>query len=82
MLTSVVVRKPSLSIGALPSLIALLAVFFLGGVGGYLVRGPSTPAALAQPAAGSRPVAICPDGTHVVVWYTARTWACVSDASG
>jgi hypothetical protein len=83
MLTSVVVQKPSLSIGALPLLVALLAVFFLGGAGGYLVRGLGTPpAAFAQPAADSRPAAICPAGTHVVVWYTARTWACVSDAAG
>jgi hypothetical protein len=77
MLTSVVVQKPSLSIGALPLLIALLAVFFLGGAGGFLVRGIGAPAA-----ASIQPAAMCPVGMHVAVWYTARTWACVSDTSG
>ena len=83
MLTSASVRRPPLSIGAFPLLIALTAVFFLGGAGGYVVRGLGSPTSvLVQSAAGSRPAAICPAGMHVVVWYTARTWACVSDAAG
>jgi hypothetical protein len=82
MLTSVEVRRPSLSIGALPLLIALLVVFFLGGAGGYAVRGFGTPTAGLAQRAGSPSAAICPASTHVVVWYTARTWSCVSNAAG
>lgn len=75
-------RRPPFLTGALPSLMALVAVFLLGGAGGYVVKGLSTPPAAYQSSTTGRPNAICPLGTHVVVWYTARTWACLSDVSG
>ena len=67
-------NRPTYSIGVLPVLAALITVFVLGALSGYLVK-PSSAAAPAASAATA-----CPAGTHVVVWYTARTWACVSDA--
>ena len=76
MTTSLVLPKPPYAIGALTVLVALIAVFILGALSGYLVR-PSSAAAPARQTA----VSACPAGTHVTVWYTARTWACVSDAS-
>lgn len=67
------------SIGVLPVLAALITVFVLGALGGYLVK-PSNAAAPAPIAQRQSAATTCPAGTHVVVWYTARTWACVSDA--
>ncbi len=56
-------------------LIAFLSVFVLGGAGGYLIKGLSaSPAAASQSASGS-----CPAGSHAVVWYSARSWTCVTD---
>ncbi len=57
-------------------LLAFVSVFVLGGAGGYLVKGlTAAPAVASQPAAGT-----CPGGTHAVVWYTAKTWTCVTDS--
>ena len=80
MTANIAIPKPPYSIGALPVLVALVAVFLLGGLSGYLVR-PAT-AAPAAALAQQRPAAACPASTHVVVWYTARTWACVADSAG
>lgn len=63
--------KPQLSIRAVLLLFALLAVFLLGGVGGYMVKGQATQVVQAASA--------CPAGSHAVVWYTAHTWGCVSN---
>jgi len=71
-------NRPVYSIGILPVLVALITVFVLGALSGYLVR-PTTAAAPGPAAKHS--ATTCPTGTHVVVWYTARTWACVSDAT-
>jgi len=52
----------------------LLFAFALGAVSGYAAKTVTTPAApVAQHAAA------CPQGTHAVVWYTAKTWACASN---
>lgn len=76
-MSSIAVPKPPYALGALPVLVALVAVFVLGALSGYLIR-PSNAAAPA-PAAAQQAATSCPAGTHVVVWYTARTWACVAD---
>ena len=68
-------NRPTYTIGILPVLAALITVFVLGALSGYLVK-PSSAAAPATRAATA--ATACPAGTHVVVWYTARTWACVS----
>ncbi len=77
MSTSVAVTKPPFSIRTLSLLIALVAMFVLGGAGGYIVRGITTPAA-----AAAEPGTLCPAGRHVVVWYTARTWTCEPQGPG
>jgi hypothetical protein len=77
---NVAIRTPSFPISALWPLIAVF-LFLLGGAAGYIVKDLSTPTAPAEASIAGRPTAICPVGTHVVVWYTARTWACVSDLS-
>jgi hypothetical protein len=75
-MSTIAVPKPPYALGALPVLVALVAVFVLGALSGYLIR----PSSLAAPAVVQQHAATaCPAGTHVVVWYTARTWACVSD---
>ena len=78
---SVAIPKPPYSIGALPVLVALVAMFALGAVSGFLVR-PASLAPAAATAAQQHAATACPAGTHVVVWYTARTWACVGDSAG
>lgn len=72
---SVALPKPPYVIGALPLLAALIAIFVLGAVSGYLVKPSSV--------SGSSPqaVSVCPAGSHVVVWYTARVRTCLPDAS-
>jgi len=76
--TSIALVKPPYSLGVVPVLVALLTVFLLGGASGYLVKGTAVPAA--APSVPSASTA-CPSGTHVTVWYTARTWACVPDSN-
>jgi hypothetical protein len=66
-------HHPRVSIGALPLVVALMAAFVFGGIGGYAARTLNS-----APAAGAA-VSACPAGSHAVVWYTARSWACVSD---
>lgn len=77
MATSVALRRPSFS----PTWVAMLAALFLafafGGASGYLVKALNTPAPTTI-----RVTAACPAGTHVAVWYTARTWGCVNDPTG
>lgn len=59
----------------------VIAAFAVGSAGGYTVRAVSTPiAASAQRVAVVRITAPCPSGSHVVIWYTAEAWGCVSDA--
>jgi hypothetical protein len=53
--------------------LALVIAFAVGAAGGYAVRGVTTQVAAAPRQAASD----CPSGTHAVVWYTARAWACV-----
>lgn len=73
MTTSIAFPKPPYSIGVVPLLAALLAVFALGGASGYLVHAPSASAPTVQRAASA-----CPAGMHAEVWYTAHAWACVA----
>jgi hypothetical protein len=62
-------------------LIALLVVFALGGLGGYVARAVRVPATTTVERLVVRQVTEpCPSGTHVVVWYSAKDWGCVSDA--
>jgi hypothetical protein len=77
-MSSIAVPKPPYALGALPVLVALVAVFVLGALSGYLIRPSSAaaPAPTVQHAATA-----CPAGTHVVVWYTAHTWSCVADST-
>jgi len=56
-------------------LAGLLLAFAVGAVSGYAAKTVTTPAA-----AVSRQATACPHGTHAVVWYTAKTWACVSNS--
>jgi hypothetical protein len=76
MTTSIAVQRSRYSIGLLPLLAALLAVFALGGASGYLVKASTTPAA--APSA-SHALSACPAGMHAEVWYTAHDWACLPD---
>ena len=55
---------------------AVILAFVAGAAGGYTVRGLSNaPVA----AASAHDTSACPPGTHAVVWYSARTWSCISD---
>jgi hypothetical protein len=75
MSTSVAVTKPPFSIRTLSLLIALVAMFVLGAAGGYVVKGVTTPAAPSLQGG-----TVCPAGQHAVVYYTAHTLECVSQA--
>jgi hypothetical protein len=77
MSTAVAIRKSSLSVRTLVMLIALVSTFVLGGAGGYIVKGITTPATVAQ-----QPGTLCPAGRHVVVWYTAHAWTCEAQGPG
>ncbi|GEM_PF-4955797 len=57
-------------------LAGLLLAFAIGAVSGYAAKTVTTTPA----AAVSRQATACPQGTHAVVWYTAKTWACVSNS--
>jgi hypothetical protein len=75
---SVVLPKPPFPIPVLSALIALVMVFALGGVSGYLVKALVTPSGeTRQHAVVSAAQALCPSGSHLVVWYTARVLTCV-----
>ena len=57
-------------------LAGLLLAFAVGAVSGYAAKTVTT----APAAAVTHQSAACPQGTHAVVWYTAKTWACVSNS--
>ena len=62
-------------------LVGFLLVFALGSAGGFVVRALSESAAAStQRVAVVRVTEPCPSGSYVVVWYTAETWGCLSDA--
>ena len=73
MSTSVALARPLVSIRTFAVLIALVAMFILGGAAGYVVKSNSISTA---PAAAERGAA-CPSQSHAVVYYTAHTWECV-----
>lgn len=75
MQTTVVLRRPALSATRWAVMTALLAAFLLGSASGYLVKG-LTPSAATTP---QQHAAVCPAGSHAVVWYTAGTWSCASN---
>jgi hypothetical protein len=55
-------------------------VFALGIASGFVVRAVSAPSAYTQRVSVVRVTEPCPAGSHVVVWYSAQTWSCVSNA--
>ena len=55
-------------------LAAVIGAFVLGAVGGYAARTPVVPSAATRVSTSQ-----CPAGMHVVVYYTAHTWACMDD---
>jgi hypothetical protein len=62
-------------------LAAFLLVFAAGIASGFVVRALSAPtAASTQQAAVERVSELCPSGSHVVVWYSAKAWGCLSDS--
>jgi hypothetical protein len=77
--STVTARKPSSSIAAIPALAAIVAVFVLGGVGGYAVKALTGSDTAVQPRVASAAAPICPAGTHVAVWYSAGTWSCLEN---
>lgn len=61
-------------------LAAFLLVFALGVAGGFAARVVSAPTVSStQRVAIVRVAEPCPSGSHVVVWYSAQAWGCVSD---
>ena len=83
MQTGVAVRKPSYPIPALSLLIALAVVFALGGISGYVAKAWVTPSGeTRQHAVVSAAQALCPSGSHLAVWYTARVLTCAAGVSG
>ena len=52
---------------------AVVFAFAVGALGGYAARSM----AASPTAAASRQA--CPPGAHPVVWYTAKSWSCLSD---
>ena len=72
---TIALPKSMISIGLLPKLLMLFVALLIGGAGGYAVKGLTS----AEPAIDTPPVSACAIGTHPVVWYTARAWACVRD---
>jgi hypothetical protein len=82
MQTSVALRKSPIPIPLLSLLIALVMVFALGGVSGYLVKALVVPSGQTQQRAVlTAAQALCPSGSHLVVWYTARVLTCAGGAS-
>ena len=77
MSTAVAVRKSPISVRTFALLIALVSMFVLGGAGGYIVKGITTPVTAAV-----QPGTLCPTGRHVVVWYTAHAWTCEPQGPG
>jgi len=62
-------------------LAAFLFVFLVGIASGFVVRALSAPAAAStQRSAVVRVSELCRADSHVVVWYSAKAWGCVSDS--
>ena len=62
--------------------VAFLLVFALGSASGFVVRATIAPSVVSTPRVAKAPLAApCPSGSHVVVWYTAHAWGCVSDTN-
>jgi hypothetical protein len=78
MSTAVAIRRSSVSVRTFFLLIALVAAFVIGGAGGYIVRGMTTPATVTAQQSGT----LCAAGRHVVVWYTAHVWTCEATGPG
>lgn len=74
MQASAILHRPLSSVTTIGVLIALLLAFALGAVSGYMAKAISAPRAAAAVTA-----AVCPAGTHVAVWYSTKTWGCISD---
>ena len=72
---SIALEDRRVSIRFVWMLLAFVVAVMFGGVGGYAARTLSVPA----PASSSNPAGACAPGTHPVVWYSARAWACVND---
>lgn len=53
----------------------LVVVTLFGFAAGYAFRGYDLQATTGLRQAASA----CPVGSHAVVWYTAKTWSCMSD---
>jgi thiamine monophosphate synthase len=70
--------RPNVLTGIAAVISALVLVFALGGLSGYLAARV-TQASTGQVAVVNH-IAPCPPATHAVVWYTARTWGCLYDA--
>lgn len=82
MQTGVAIRKLSFPVPLLSLLIALVMAFALGGVSGYLVKTFAAAAGeTRQHQVVSAAQALCPVGSHLVVWYTARVLTCVGGVS-
>jgi hypothetical protein len=73
---TVAIRK-SFSVASVPTVAAVLAIFVLGGAGGYAVKSLTAPTPAIQSRAATAPAAACPAGTQPAVYYTAGTWNCV-----
>lgn len=75
MQTSIALRRSSFSPTTLALIAALLLAFVFGGASGYLVKAVTTTASITP----QQHVAVCPAGSHAVVFYTAGSWSCVSN---
>lgn len=71
----IVIAKPRYSLGVVELVLALLVAVVLGIATGYTTRALSSP----QPPSAPASRTACPLGPHATVWYSARSWACVSD---
>lgn len=54
--------------------VAVVLAFVVGAVSGYAARSLNPSGTLS-----SAHAAVCPSGSHAVVWYTAKTWSCVGN---
>ncbi|HEX2645975.1 MAG TPA: hypothetical protein VHO95_01995 [Candidatus Dormibacteraeota bacterium] len=54
--------------------VGLLAAFVLGAASGYAAKALNAP-----PPTATHAAAVCPQGTHAAVWYSAGAWGCVSN---
>lgn len=82
MQTSLALHRPGFTRETAALLFALLLAFILGGASGYLVRATSSVGASTNQRVVAGSALPCPTGRHVVVWYSAKTWGCVSNVPG